>query len=197
MGLDMFMRRISPISSEEAASLRGATEKEINEKGISIFFDLDSCEECTDLAFYCKKIPAMIEKIRLAEVKEAYDIPLEADLCGQSYLVDGEGNPEFVFYWDDSTSGERKHKRVEVDERFSHYEEEMVWIVRDENIGYWRKDYDFQELIYTKFREYRDIVPENCGWHEIPPEMYSELTEFAELPPYPEDGSGIFYHEWY
>ena len=68
--------------------------------------------------------------------------------------------------------------------------DERVLLVNEEQIYYWRKDYDVQDYFYENY------LVDNCMYVPISQDdLYAFLDE-DEIPDL-EDGEQLFYHEWY
>ena len=170
MGLDMYLYKATKT-------------KDINSANFELRDSLyrEDPQMYDDILPYCDKAIGIYEYIDTGKLLKDKGIE---KTCGYFYRGDDfgivkENGEEEVF----SYEWLRENGYVVI-------EEELTYYCNLEEIAYWRKAYDTQELFY----DYIGHV-ENCGYYKIDPEFLSTLSDLEE-----EDFSGdepIFYHEWY
>ena len=74
-----------------------------------------------------------------------------------------------------------------------------VWVFEKDEVGYWRKAYDLQDMIYEAFNS----QIENCGYYVVPDDLLEKINQYQEAHNYstwfyelPDDECYV-YHEWY
>lgn len=134
-----------------------------------------------DILPYCDKAIGIYEYIDTGKLLKDRGIenPRGRFFSGQGFGIVKENGEEEVF----SDEWLRENGYVIV-------EEELTYYCDLEEIYYWRKAYDTQELFY----DYIGHV-ENCGYYKVEPEFLSTLSDFEDED-FSED-EPIFYHEWY
>lgn len=88
------------------------------------------------------------------------------------------------------------------DEELKKYDKQVIrkaLIYKYDELAYWRKEYDLQDLIYN---EYNGEVY-NCGFHKIDDELMKKINKYLKLremnkQSINDDGYIVkMYHEWY
>ena len=191
MGLDMWIFGIKDVSNENIPDEMDSSCYEDN--GYQV---IDICtsyeEELRDLLPYSvtKNVKSML--INMDKLKKDYNIPQEASV----WLWGSDGVIGFQ-------CGEDYNKQITVSdgEMEKYYEQVLLQslIFKCDELAYWRKYYDLQDLIHN---EYCGEIY-NCGYHKLDNELLKTINKFLEKNK--QDTQSInddgyvakMYHEWY
>ena len=201
MGLDMYAYKIRKPTDDEAVAFEGMDAGELSGEFAAIRVsdtkDNDGELACKDLLHYASIIRMKTRCFNQEKFLEDHDIPRDA-VCGmRSYS--GESFT-YEYFWKPAGSDKKISKELtftdidEFDRKYGYWEEEDYIVFCEDEVGYWRKNYDLQDRLYDAYEG--QIV--NCGYHLCNDEMLSlmreaGMTEDCEC----QDGEAIFYHEWY
>lgn len=204
MGLDMYLYKVKKLGQKKIKELDGMKEKDIYENydNIGVFHipedeenDEEFYEMFRDIIPYCTRICISCDYIDMEQIRKDADISDDWSLGGR---IMSPTVYEYRFY---SPDGKHKTVTIPVDELEKKYiitEREEVYVVKRKEVGYWRKQYDLQDLLYKDYG--REIY--NCGYHRVNANMFDDIMAYKEV------GYGglnreiktddvLFYHEWY
>ena len=165
MGLDMWMYGIRDISNDDIPD--GKTENWYNDRGYSVIdtndYDEDELEELIgDLIPYCVERNVEYTLTDLKRIKKDYNIPEEAyldmwggNLLGFSWKVEEneKNDNEYVSYLEPYRG--KNNAVIEIDDirKYDIKEVHKSFINKKDELAYWRKYYDLQDLIYKNVME--------------------------------------------
>ena len=227
MGLDMYVYRLRRLSDAEMEDLHGLNMDEL-EKRYMVFYG-DSVDEYPSGIQHILPFLRKIEHVRtktfnMERCMEHYGIPKDWIRTGAAYgnsvqfsfrkrfeEIREEDNLDYDPSIPDSPE-KLKVKRVkysdevkEIDMTSEEYDqflediETSVYVCDGEDILYWRKEYDLQDMIYSLY----EGQIENCGYHALNDDMKDAICAFREgqsIPDdffVPDDDVIYAYHEWY
>ena len=183
MGLDMWIYGIKDISNENIPD--GMTEDWYEENGYKIISSYDENDEEFNNMFhdmYKYSVVRNVEytKTDLNSIKKDYDIDEDAEFSGMSFSSDGT---EYRFSkWISENEYGNAYYNKDVfltDEQLCKYDVKVLeksLIYKAEELAYWRKEYDLQDLIYN---EYCGHVY-NCGFHLIDDDMMKKINRYLK-----------------
>ena len=192
MGLDMWMYGIKDISNEEVPD--GMPESWYNENGYKIitYYDNDSDFENMFYDMYDYSVVKNVEytETDFEKVKKDYHINKKANISfwGNNVIGFSYGN---------------YYKEIEISQdELDKYDKKVfrkALIFKGDELAYWRKEYDLQDLIYNEY--YGQIY--NCGFHKLDNEMMRKINRYLRVRNMSKqsinnDGYiAKMYHEWY
>ena len=186
MGLDMYAYRIKKASSRDIKDL---ITNGIRRDGI-LFIENDKLDsnKYADLKPFVTEVSYISrEHIDLEKIKKAFNIPEDAH---NFYTIKSREFTQYKFSWTDQ-NGKKCTKSVDIPQEESEkylYDNPFVgYVVKYEEVGYWRKEYDLQDQLYSLY----EGSIENCGFHKCNPEMIQAMHLRCR------DDNNIFYCEWY
>ena len=204
MGLDMYLYRISRISSSEQRKLRGLKEDEIRQQGYSIFHKPSKHESdlLKNIMPYLRGIKIPMEYFDMKKIIKDFKIPRNALPCGSMYA---HNQVKFDFcspdYKKSYVADLNSHELIK---KYTYTKLTNCYVSRVAEIGYWRKNYDLQDKIYQAADlDYIEI--ENCGYYPLTDGMAEAILnddyEYSKkVKPHDlicDENSVICYHEWY
>jgi hypothetical protein len=200
MGLDMWMYKIGRLTDKEVDVLKGKTEAEISDMGygcINYTSVLQYNEEdlFEDMFEYGTIIDGKVNIFNEDRFKEDHGIDKNAYRCFGSY-----GNEIVFSYVLENTKETKEIKITEKEwEKYIETEPALLLVYKKEEIGYWRKEYGLQNLIYTMYENETSKIIMNCGYHLMTKEMIDRIRKYD--PKFRtgrrKRGEAYFYHEWY
>ena len=192
MGLDMWIYGIKDISNEDIPD--GMPESWYEKNGyrlITHYDDDDDFEQMFhDMYAYSAEKNVEYVEIDFDKIKEDYGIKKEAHLS---------------YFWHNTVGFSYKdyYKKIDISQNeWDNYEKKVfhkTLIFKGDELAYWRKEYDLQDLIYSEYNG--DVY--NCGFHKIDNELMKEINEYLksrELDKQSINDDGYIakmYHEWY
>lgn len=209
MGLDMWMRKIEKISTEEAEKLRNAKKADLIDDNyfaicIQNVQDKESEYQLADVMPLLTVIPLQVEVYDVKRLMSDNSIPE-----GTSYYMSFASRDRTAFTFnisDDET------KRIEFNtDDYIITETLDYWVAKSYDVAYWRKAYDVEYVIKDAYACYTNPqrIITNCGFHKITPEMIKYIRENASkdtLEDFEEAfdcklesclPNNLFYHEWF
>ena len=192
MGLDMWMYGIKDISNENIPD--GMPESWYEENGYKLITHYDDDNDFEqmfhDMYAYSAERNVEYSETDFDKVKEDYGIKKEARIsyfCGNAI----------------GFSCKDYYKEIDItQEELDKYEKKVfhkAWIFKGDELAYWRKEYDLQDLIYN---EYNGQIY-NCGFHRLTKTMMTKINRYLKSRDMSkqninsEDYVAKMYHEWY
>ena len=220
MGLDMYIYKISKISEQEALWMFGKPISFLKEKFPRCDFFPVPEEDSEDYALveglvpYAHKIAVLVEKWNFEKIRKGFGIPDYAtdgrvcmigggktcfsftkpvsDFCGceeEDEESESDDAPE--------NASERFEAEIPDDEQEKYVDvvAESAYVVKQEEIAYYRKYYVLQEALH----QLSPVTVENCGYYEMTDDMLDAVSDYDNFFQTPdlEDGEALFYWEWY
>ena len=192
MGLDMWMYGIKDISNDEIPDNMPESWYEENGYKLITHYDDDNDFEQMfhDMYAYSAERNVEYSETDFDKVKEDYGIKKEAHIS---------------FFGGNTIGFSCKDYYKEIDitqDELDKYEKKVfhkALIFKADELAYWRKEYDLQDLIYN---EYCGQIC-NCGFHEIDDDMMKKINRYLRVRNMSKqsinnDGYiAKMYHEWY
>ena len=192
MGLDMWMYGIKDISNENIPD--GMPESWYEENGYKLVthYDDDNDFEQMFHDMYAYSVEKNVEygETDFDKIKEDYGIKKEA----------------YFSYFGGNTIGfscKDYYKEIDIThDELDKYEKKVfhkALIFKGDELAYWRKEYDLQDLIYN---EYNGQIC-NCGFHRLTKTMMTKINRYLKSRDMSkqningEDYVAKMYHEWY
>ena len=196
MGLDMYMYGIVDISSDDIPD--GEKTNVYEDKGYSLIDKKDYDEDEFDGMFHDLIPYAVIRNVSYTltdweKIKKSYNLPENSNLCG----ISSDGTYWFI----DSDS--KKDYKIFISEqemrKYDYQELRESLVFKCEELAYWRKEYDLQDLIHN---EYKGTIY-NCGFHLMDDNLMKDINKYLKKRDM--DRQSInnpeyiakMYHEWY
>lgn len=213
MGLDQWLYRVQRITKEETIALEGKYYNEISKDNSLLLFRANEPEdgdfdEIKSIFGYLTKVKLISSLVHIEDLYRDKGVPEGYSVIGSSY---GNGNMHvsFVKYPEDGSEYEySKLPRVEIDvtdeeyNKYSYEEVEDYYACKEEEIYYWRKNYELRDKLYEAAEENGDQIL-NCGWYKCNEEMIMDIQDsisqednmrlVLNLP----ESEAYVYHEWY
>ena len=192
MGLDMWIYGIKDISNEDIPDGMPESWYEKNSYKLITHYDDDNDFEQMfhDIYAYSAEKNVEYNETDYDKIKEDYGIKKEADI---SYF----GHNTIGFSCKDY------YKKIDISQdELDNYEKKVfhkALIFKGDELAYWRKEYDLQDLIYNEYNG--DVY--NGGFHKIDDELMKKINKYLKLRKMDEqsindDGYiAKMYHEWY
>lgn len=192
MGLDMWIYGIKDISNEDIPDDMPESWYEKNSYKLITHYDDDNDFEQMfhDIYAYSAEKNVEYNETDYDKIKEDYGIKKEADI---SYF--GHNTIEF--------SCKDYYKKIDISQdELDNYEKKVfhkALIFKGDELAYWRKEYDLQDLIYNEYNG--DVY--NCGFHKIDDELMKKINKYLkskgmDKQSINDDGYVVkMYHEWY
>lgn len=206
MGLDMYLYRISRISSSEQRKLRGKTEMQIYDKGYSVFHRPNSSNDdghlLDNIKPYLRGIKIPIEYFDMKKIRKDFKIPKNALQSGSCMSYE---RIKFEFCSPDyKKSYAADLNSPELIKKYTYTKLTYCYVCRMTEIGYWRKHYKLQQKLYDEAL-LDGITIENCGYYPLTDGMTKAILnddyEYSEqVSPHSlkcDEDSIVVYHEWY
>ena len=192
MGLDMWMYGIKDISEENIPD--SMPESWYEENGYKLITryenDNDFDEMFHDMFEYSVERNVEYGETDYDKIKEDYGIKKEADI---SYF----GGNTIGFSCKDY------YKQIDISQdEWNSYDKKVfhkAFIFKGDELAYWRKEYDLQDLIYN---EYNGQI-HNCGFHRLTKKMMTKINRYLKSRDMSkqnindEEYVAKMYHEWY
>lgn len=188
MGLDMYMYKASK------PQLKGQkwTYEGLEQAGYSMFPVKDEItRDMKDLRKFMVKITVPTEYYDVQKIKETFNLRNTPYWSG--FGPDG---------WYFSTSHRDDPSVTIPDDQIKDYlvtRDGTFWVVKLDEVGYWRKEYDLQDMIHALKR----VPIANCGYYCLTSTQLKKIDAFIranDIEPFEcsaEDAGYIYYHEWY
>lgn len=205
MGLDMYLYRITRISTTEQRKLRGKTEKEIYDSGYSLFYRPRNKDDERLIKYikpYLRGIKISQEYFDMEKIRQDFKIPKTYLQCGSSYA--GNGDVSLTFTSRDCQDSKKASFNTNKNPEYILTKLTNCYVCKEREIGYWRKNYDLQEELYRE-ASYGGVEIENCGYYPLNDGMtrailrdkweYSDKVQREDL--WDDNNSIVCYHEWY
>ena len=193
MGLDMYIMEAEKISAETAKGLKTIDDCYKHELIVMSKKHYEENDEMmSDLLPFFTEVEILVHKTDHERFRKDYKIP---DNYHQTGFSNGH-NLHFT-YSNEDHSDEIKIEipENEYTDKYIYQIPEKCYVAKLQEIEYWRKHYDLQDLIYEMYHEYTGKYVDNCGFYRLTKEMIEEINyEFDENLPCSDD---LYYHEWY
>ena len=178
MGLDVYLYKVSKISTEEKDRLEGAP---INQSsGYQIFTSEDE-NEIVFLHPYLSQISMEGEFYDLEKLKEFYKVAIDATVIGRMYSAE-----QVLFEFSDGSKVTISPTDFVVSKDIT------TFVCKMDEICHWRGDYDVREAAHSTCA----VTVENLGYYPLTKKMYDAIKQVA--PEFDiEYSDNLFYHEWY
>jgi len=196
MGLDMWIYGIKEINEKDIPE--NVTEEWLDNNGYAYVQQYEDDDEFDkmyhDLYDYSIMKDVIFTVIDDDKIKEDNKLPKNAILSG--WKSDGT----IIFSY-----GKQGRFRKEItisNEELKKYDKQVIrkaLIYKYDELAYWRKEYDLQDLIYNEYNG--DIY--NCGFHKIDDELMKKINKYLkskgmDKQSINDDGYVVkMYHEWY
>lgn len=172
MGLDMYLFRMEKLSDNELGLLEGKRNSELP-KNLLLFnkkhVDEDESGMCDDLKPYFSEITTIQENYDLDSIKSANGIPQDAFL---DYRGGSKDSLTLGFSWNED--GESKSGRVQIGaNEYVVSCAEASYIVRCEEVFYWRKAYDACNTIEELYGKPMNSL----GYYHLSPEILCAMRD--------------------
>ena len=192
MGLDMWMYGIKDISNENIPD--GMPESWYEENGYKLITHYDDDKDFEqmfhDMYAYSAEKNVEYGETDYDKIKEDYGIKKEARIssfCGNTI----------------GFSCKDYYKEIDIThDELDKYEKKVfhkALIFKGDELAYWRKEYDLQDLIYNEY----DGQIYNCGFHRLTKTMMTKINRYLKSRDMSkqninsEDYVAKMYHEWY
>ena len=147
---------------------------------------------------YCKEEAVMVKLLDKRQMILDYGCdPDSSELCMTFYTNNKVG---YTIYSENEEPKEFKLTIEELAEKYEFESLEDVYVIRLENINYWRKDYELQDYISQMF----DYDIQNCEYKKLNIDQVYQIMEYDEsnqrMASAIEDETedcAYFYVEWY
>lgn len=196
MGLDMYLYRIRRLSDEE----RKEADKIKDENELQARFhavELEDDDEFASIRGYIHVVTLKVKRLLYVDVKKALGIPEDAkrqcaffggEKFDETWI--GKDGKEYHITNENLTPELRSNLERTVKRKFG------LW--HEEEIGYWRKEYDLQESLHLA----ADGDIGNCEYAPLNSEMRRILRRkkwggFTKEQLADTDDSTVCYYEWY
>lgn len=182
MGLDIWLFKIRKTKKDLSNvktldDIRQLGLNSFTEKGVKPSYMYD------DLIPYCVEVMCENDYIDIDKIKKTYGLE---DIYSES--IGG------IYSFVDKNGKKISLTSDEIKDNFTVTRQEATYVFEEENVYYWRKRYDIQDLFYESYQV------ENCGYTEVDIETLEHIQkEYDEGLIIPElgDDEAVFYHEWY
>lgn len=199
MGLDMWIYGIKDIDEKDIPE--NVTAKWLDDNGYSYVQQYEDDDEFYkmyhDLYDYSVMKDVIFTVTDFDKVKKDYKISENAIFAGLS----SNGTVRTVFF--EYGKYHRTQKSVALSqEEWNKYDKQVIrkaLIYKYDELAYWRKEYDLQDLIYNECNG--EIY--NCGFHKIDHELMKKINKYLksrkmDKQSINDDGYIVkMYHEWY
>lgn len=198
MGLDMYIYGIKEINEKDIPE--NITEEWLDNNGYSYVqrYEDDDEDEFDkmyhDLYDYSVMKDVIFTDIDYDKIYKDYKLPKNAVLSGL------KSGGTFIFQY--GKYGELSKEVTISDEELKKYDKQVIrkaLIYKYDELAYWRKEYDLQDLIYN---EYNGEIY-NCGFHKIDDELMKKINKYLksrkmDKQSINDDGYIVkMYQEWY
>ena len=192
MGLDMWMYGIKDISDEEIPDNMPQEWYEEHDYKLITHYENDDDFDNMYGDMYIYSAIRNVEYIEtdMEKLKKDYKIHENANLGS---IIGGK----LGFYYN------KKSWEIEISEdEIKKYDKKVfrkALIFKADELAYWRKEYNLQDLIYTGY--HKEIY--NCGFHELDDDLMEKINRYLEVNDMykqniNDDGYiAKMYHEWY
>ena len=181
MGLDMEIIRVRKSNYDS-----NVVYDRSNVNGIILGVDFESYEDTKQLAPYASPLKVRSSEIDFAKISKEYGFGEDVHI-GEFSLVSME-------VIDDASGKKVTISNDEVREKYTVEKFEDRFVCAAETVRSWGKRYDIQNF----FHENLGCHVENTGMYMISEELLEEFNAaFPEFALVDEEGSGLFYWEWY
>ena len=192
MGLDMWMYGIKDISGEEIPDNMPQEWYEEHDYKLITYYEGDDDFDNMYGDMYIYSAIRNVEYIEtdMEKLKEDYKIHENANL---SSIIGGRLGFSY----------NKKSWEIEISEdEIKKYDKKVfrkALIFKADELAYWRKEYNLQDLIYTGY--HKEIY--NCGFHKLDDDLMEKINRYLEINDMDkqninDDGYiAKMYHEWY
>lgn len=191
MGLDMWVYGIKDITKDDIPDKM--TEDWYEEHGYNTIIEYDDDNEF-DVMFHDLFDYSVIRNVEYTEVdfdkvKKDYGIKPEASIsmmCGDGTIGFSHGK-----YYKEINLSDTKKYEVKI------YRKSLIY--KSEELAYWRKEYNLQQLIYDNY----DGDVYNCGFHKLDDDLIKKINKYLKRNDMNKQGINDpdydvkMYHEWY
>lgn len=197
MGLDMWMYGIKKVNEDDVPD--NMAEIWYENEGYNVIQVEENDDEfdkmCHDLFEYAVVRNVEYTETDFNKIKREYGIPEEAYL----YFIRGDGTKMGFQYGEHG----RIHKEIDIPEnKVDDYDKKVFrksLIYQCDELAYWRKEYDLQDLIYNNYkgRVY------NCGFHVLDDDLMKKINRYLKSRDMDRQNindieyDAKMYHEWY
>lgn len=186
MGLDMYVRKVQKPS---LAVDRVYDSSELEGYGILSPEELES-DLYEQLVPYTQKLPVINHYYNMEKIRADFHMPdaeinmISFDEISIGGTIDGE-------------SASRTITREQIDNLYCREQEEECLVFSVENVAYWRKDYQLQELIHDALDEY----VKNMGYYLLDEATVEVINGYCATEERfdwvtPSESTALFYYEW-
>lgn len=196
MGLDMWIYGIKEINEKDIPE--NVTEEWLDNNYYSYVEQYEDDDEFDkmyhDLYDYSIMKNVIFTDTDYDKIKKDYKLPKNA-------LVAGWRSDGTIIFQYGKYGGLRKEVTIS-NEELKKYDKQVIrkaLIYKYDELAYWRKEYDLQDLIYN---EYNGEIY-NCGFHKIDDELMKKINKYLksrkmDKQSINDDGYIVkMYHEWY
>ena len=190
MGLDQFVVKVK----KPLLNKRQYTSKELSSHGLN-YVSVSNFE--SKISLYEELLPYVSKTNVECEFYDVDKMIADYNLPNDSYIWCRWGNGNIIMRGS-TYKGERvdcHFSNAEVKEKYIYTKIEPYYCWEEEEVQYWRKNYDLQDWMYENI----DGV-NNCGYSVLDLDAISEINDLfdADLPAVkPTEARALFYHEWY
>lgn len=196
MGLDMFLYKAKRPEYQKDDEF--ISKKWLLERGFSCILkeDINDSERC--LLPYCREDAVMVDFHDMRQIM--IDYGCNPDKCKISFSYRSNKKIGLTIYKNNEIIKEIQLTNEELDEKYKFESLEEVYVVKLEEVGYWRKAYDLQEYIYSML----DYNVDDCEYKKLSKEQVLKILDYDDSgqvnTDFFEDESedcAYFYYEWY
>ena len=128
-------------------------------------------------------------------MKKEYKIPKTA-VCG--FTSYGKDRVSMEYHCKGSKKSYEVHLSYEEFNNYFYSTENELLVFKGNDVYYWRKAYDVQNMIYEMYNEETGKDIQNCGFHLMSDNIIEALENVYEVElGYLDEDEAFFYHEWY
>lgn len=186
MGLDMYIYRVSKPTVEN----RTYTRENLEDAGM-VVLSLEQSHDplVTDIIPYLSRAIVVNQYYDMQKIRSDYNLPDNAHIT--MYSGDCIG---ITWQRDNGENVRQEISNTDIDSKYTLTKTEECFVYYEEEVSYWRKEYEKRDFFYDKF------PVENCGYYKLNVNIIHEFNEkFNEDVPEEDctNESALFYHEWY
>ena len=173
MGLDMWIYGIKEINEKNIPE--NVTEEWLDDNGYSYVQQYEDDDEFDkmypDLYDYSIMKDVIFTDTDFDKIKKDYNLPKNA-------LVSGFGSDGTIIF-SYGKLGRFRKENTKSNEELKKYDKQVTrkaLIYKYNELAYWRKEYDLQDLIYNEYNG--DVY--NCGFHKIDDELMKKINKYLK-----------------
>lgn len=208
MGLDMYVKRVSKLSESEVEFL---TNRYFDPDDEAVYFDYIGITKYSwdrkpgvwdDLKPFVTPVTMVNTYIDFRKLCDANNIPLNWGITSRRYPSEDDPEIEYVFSSpDNKETRSLRMKFEEFDKLYAYDESETVYCWHEEEVGYFRKEYDLRD----KINEILGFKAANLGYFKVSEKMAEAINEFVNnnygyyisFDTVDHVNSELFYHLWW